>query len=291
MPQRVRKYGHPEWENRRDGGRRAWIQQGRGHLSVAAYDCPCETRGVFVRGGKKKKNRSKHVSSVEYTEVSFSVKRKKTIEYLQSKKGRTWPFRLQYSPHWIYDWNIIILQSSVITKLCSVSSFHQNVRLTHHRRHDFLMILSSCPLSVAWHLLLGPQRPDQPGSSIWPGVHPAQGWAPLWFLRGAPLVTLQGRAGGGYRSHLPESGPLGPASTLRSLNPSMSPWPSQDPLACRVGCSMGFAWTGLSSVQPPHASHKLKSEWDPLAPSGINTCFSLCVCVCLCLACFLFPDD
>lgn len=52
------------------------------------------------------------------------------------------------------------------TKLCSVSSCHQNVRLTHHCRHDFLMILSSCPLSVAWHLLLGPQRPDQPGSSI-----------------------------------------------------------------------------------------------------------------------------
>ena len=46
-----------------------------------------DLRGIFVRG--EKKTRSKHVSSVEYTEVSFSVKRKKTIEYLQSKKRQT----------------------------------------------------------------------------------------------------------------------------------------------------------------------------------------------------------
>ena len=49
---------------------------------------PVRQEAFLSEEKKKKKNRSKHISSVEYTEVSFSVKRKKTIEYLQSKKGR-----------------------------------------------------------------------------------------------------------------------------------------------------------------------------------------------------------
>ena len=123
------------------------------------------------------------------------------------------------------------------------------------------MVLASWLLSVAWHLLLGPQRPGQPGSSVRPGARPAQGWAPLGFLWGAPLVTLQGRAGGGYRSHLLESGPRGPASTLHSLNPEhvalTRPGPAGLPCGLPHGLCLNWA---LQRPAPTRKPHKLKSE-------------------------------
>ena len=118
-------------------------------------------------------------------------------------------------------------------------------------------------------------------------MRPAQDWAPLWFLGGAPLVTPQGRAGGGYRSHLPESGPLGPASTLHSLNPSMSP----DPARTRWPVVWAAAWALLELGSPASSPHTQATSlkvnetlWLPVVltrGSHAFLCVSLCVCVLL----------
>ena len=119
--------------------------------------------------------------------------------------------------------------------------------------------------------------------SIRPGVRPAQGWAPLWFLGGAPLVTPQGRAGGGYRSHLPESGPLGPASTLHVA--LTQPGPAG--LSCGLQHGLCLNWLGSPASSPHTRATSLKVNetlWLPVVltrGSHASLCVSVCVCVLL----------
>lgn len=148
------------------------------------------------------------------------------------------------------------------------------------------MILSSCPP-------LGGMAPAPASTETRPAWESIRPGAPLpragllVVSQGSSLVTPQGRAGGGYRLALPESGPLGPAPHCTACTRACRlTQPGPAGLSCGLQHGLCLNWA-LQRPGPHTRATSLKVNetlWLPVVltrGSHASLCVSVCVCVLL----------